>query len=206
MTKDIETYLADGCGRCSFFATPECKVNRWRAEIMELRRIVLATGLQEEMKWGGPCYTYNGANLIMVGALKANAMLSFFKGVLLADPEKILESPGEYSQSYRSISFTSPQQVTAMEETISAYIYEAIEAEKAGLKVDFKQKDELVYPEELLAKFAEDPQFEAAFEALTPGRKRGYVLHISQAKQSATRTSRIEKWVDQIMDGKGMHD
>ena len=206
MTKDVETYLSDGCMRCKFGGTPQCKVNTWRSELVRLRAIVLDCGLTEESKWGVPCYTYKSSNILIVSAFKEYASLSFFKGVLLQDEKELLHSSGENSQSARYFKFTSSKQIVDLEESIKAYIFEAVEVEKAGLKVDFKQKDELIYPEELLQKFKENTKLETAFEALTPGRKRGYILHFTQPKQSKTRVSRIEKCSDKIMSGLGYFD
>ena len=206
MTTDVDQYLLEGCGRCSLGGTPECKVHRWPGELRKLRSIALESGLTEESKWGVACYTLQGANVLMISAFKEFCSLSFFKGSLLHDAQKLLHTPGENSQASRLFKFTSLQQIDAIEDKVRAYIFEAIEVEKAGLKVEFKAKDELEYPEELLAKFVELPKLEAAFEALTPGRKRGYVLHFTQPKQSQTRVSRIEKCIPKIMEGKGFFD
>lgn len=206
MNPEVDTYLELGCGRCPLGGTPECKVHAWPRELNELRRIVLDCGLTEERKWGVPCYTFQGANVLIVAAFKGHAALSFFKGALLSDSHGLLEMPGADSQSGRWIKCTDYREILAKEGVLRSYIYEAIEVERAGLKVDFKAKHELVYPQELLEIFAANPEFAAAFEALTPGRKRGYILHFTQPKQSATRTSRIEKCMDRIMEGKGMQD
>lgn len=205
MNLQIDQYLIDGCMRCPLGATPECKINNWVEELKYLRSIVLDSELTEERKWGVPCYTYNGANVIMISALKDHAVLSFMKGVLLNDSQGILQKPGPNSQSDRILRFTSVDQIISLEETIKSYIQQSVENEKQGLKVEFKKNPEPI-PQELETKFNEDPSFKAAFEALTPGRQRGYILHFSQAKQSATRTSRIEKCLPKIMEGKGMQD
>lgn len=206
MTTDVDQYLLEGCGRCDKGGTPDCKVHLWPQELRKLRSIALECGLTEESKWGVPCYTFQGANVAIVSAFKEYASLSFFKGALLQDVHKVLHSPGENSQSARLFKFTSLQQIMEIEDIIKAYIFEAIEAEKAGLKVEFKAKDELEYPEELLTKFEEQPDLKVAFEALTPGRKRGYILYFTQPKQSQTRTNRIEKCIAKIMEGKGFFD
>lgn len=206
MNPEVDTYLELGCGRCVLGGTPDCKVHKWPRELAELRRIVLECGLTEERKWGVPCYTFQGANVLIVAAFKGYASLSFFKGVLLSDSHGLLAQASEESQSGRQVQFTDVREIMAKEQELRDYIYEAIEVERAGLKVDFKAKHELVYPEELLEVFAGNPDFEAAFEALTPGRKRGYILHFTQPKQSATRTSRIEKCIERILEGKGMQD
>ena len=178
----------------------------WNRELAALRSILLDTQLTETVKWNKPCYTYNGANLAILYSLKASAAVSFFKGALLTDPQKILIMPGENSQAGRWIKFESPEEVARLEPTLRSYIEEAIANEDGGLTIDFKAKHELVYPEELTRKLEENPELEAAFEALTPGRKRGYNLHFSGAKQSKTRSVRIEKHIERIMLGKGLHD
>ncbi len=206
MNPKVDEYLVQGCMRCELGGTPKCKVHNWTEELENLRSIVLDSGLLEDVKWGVPCYTLDGKNVLIVSAFKDYCSISFFKGVLLKDPEKILEKQGPNSQSDRSIRFTAIDQIHNQKSIIKTYIQEAIEVEKKGLKVDFKAKDELVYPEELISKFEELPALQKSFEALTPGRKRGYILHFTQPKQSATRISRIEKCIPKIMDGKGFHD
>lgn len=205
MNPDVDLYLIDGCGRCPLGGTPECKVNNWQEELKQLRRIVLECGLTEELKWKVPCYTFQKKNVLIVAAFKEYCSLSFFKGVLLKDTHSILEKPGENSQSDRLIKFTNVQEIIKMEAILKAYIFEAIEVEKAGLKVNFKKNSEPV-PEELQKKLDEIPALKNAFEALTPGRQRAYILHFSQPKQARTRLSRIEKCIPQILDGIGLHD
>jgi uncharacterized protein YdeI (YjbR/CyaY-like superfamily) len=179
----------------------------WQDELEQLRRIVLECGLTEEVKWGAPCFTADGGNVVILGVLNDLCCLSFFKGVLLTDPEGILLAPGENSRSGRLIPFTEVAQILEMEPVLKAYVREAAELERAGAKVDFaKDREDLSVPAELQARFDEDPAFRAAFEALTPGRRRGWILHFSGAKQSATRASRIAKAAPRILDGKGMHD
>ncbi len=185
----------------AFFA----KDGRWRDELAALRAILRACPVAEDFKWRSPVYTAHGGNVATVWGLKDTAVLSFFKGVLLKDPEGILVAPGENSRSVRMVKFTGLAEIAAMEAVLKDYIREAVENEKAGLKVDFP-KDDLDYPEELADRLDGDPDFRAAFEALTPGRQRGWVLHFSGAKQSATRASRIEKAAPRILAGKGMHD
>lgn len=178
---------------------------RWHDELAALREILLACPISEDFKWRSPVYTAHGGNIATVWGLKDNAALSFFKGVLLKDPENILVAPGENSRSVRMVKFTGLAEIAAMEAVLKDYIREAVANEKAGLKVDFP-KDDLDYPEELADRLDGDPEFRAAFEALTPGRRRGWVLHFSSAKQSATRTSRIDKAAPKILAGKGMQD
>ena len=182
------------------------KNKQWSQELEALRKIVLDCGLTEEVKWRVPCYTFEGHNIVFVGSFKDACTLSFVKGALLKDPKGILELPGPNTQSARLIKFTEAKQIVKMKSTLKAYIREAIEAEKAGLKVAFKKIDEHETPEELQAKFDEDPTFEKAFRALTPGRQRAYLLHFCGAKQSKTRTARIEKHAQRIFDGKGLND
>ncbi|WP_309385971.1 DUF1801 domain-containing protein [Cerasicoccus frondis] len=178
----------------------------WCAELTRLRAILLDCGLSEEFKWKQPCYSIDGGNVVILGSLKAACALSFFKGALLKDEERILGKPGENTQSARVIKFTSVAQIDEIESVLRAYIAEAIANEKQGLKVDFKESNRFEIPEELQAEFDVDPSFQSAWEKLTPGRQRAYVLHFSSAKQSATRTNRIEKMMPRIMDGYGMND
>lgn len=205
MNPKIDNYLAEGCGRCPLGGTPECKVHDWQEELVQLRRIVLDCGLTEALKWSVPCYTFQQKNILLVSAFKEFCALSFFKGVLLKDTEDILSKPGENSQSSRLLRFTNVQEVIAQEPIIKAYIHEAIEVEKAGLKVKFKKNPEPI-PEELQQKLDENPALKTAFEALTPGRQRGYILYFSGAKQSKTRAARVEKYTQKILEGKGFHD
>ncbi|MFK7923864.1 MAG: YdeI family protein [Bacteroidia bacterium] len=206
MDSAVDLYFVDGCGRCPLGGTPSCKVQTWTEPMKQLRLILLDCGLTETLKWGVPCYMFQGQNLLLLSAFNAYCSLSFFKGLLLQDAKGLLASPGENSQAVRLLKFTSSQEVIEMTPLIKAYIFEAIEIEKAGLKVDFKEKDELVLPEELLAKMDEHPELKIAFEALTPGRQRGYILNFTQPKQSKTRIARIEKWIPKILEGKGIHD
>lgn len=202
---DVEQYLLQGCMRCKFGGTPDCKVHRWTAELRLLRQIVLSTELTEEVKWGVPCYTLDGKNILIVSALKDYAMLSFFNGMLLADPEGLLEQPGPNSQADKLFRFTAEDQIRAREPYILACIQEAIALEKAGKRVEFRRTAEPM-PQELIDCLAQDPELKLAFEGLTPGRQRGYILHFSAAKQSATRAARIEKQRGRILLGLGMHD
>ncbi|WP_341227382.1 YdeI/OmpD-associated family protein [uncultured Arcticibacterium sp.] len=182
------------------------RIKNWQAELEKLRALLLECGLTEEYKWRVPCYTYGGANIVLFGNFKESCTLSFFKGVLLNDEKGILELPGENSQSVKMARFTSLQQIVDLEPTLKAYVFEAIEVEKAGIKIEKAKSKKLEFPEELLNKFEEDKAFKEAFEALTPGRQRAYNLHFTGAKQSATRTSRIEKYTDRIMNGIGIND
>ncbi|MFN0278323.1 MAG: YdeI/OmpD-associated family protein [Pyrinomonadaceae bacterium] len=206
MNSTVDAYLAAGCGRCPLGNTPDCKVHNWREELENLRSFVLDCGLTEEVKWGVPCYTFEGKNILIVAALKDYCAVSFFKGSLLKDLKGLLVSPGENSQAAKMFRFTDVRKILEMEPVVKAYIHEAVEVEKAGLKVPFKPISEHKIPEELQKKLDEDPAFSSAFNALTPGRQRGYIIHFSQPKQSKTREARIEKYMPQIFNGIGMHD
>ena len=205
MNPKVDKYLTDGCGRCPLGGTLDCKVNSWPEVLIELRRVVLECGLVEELKWGVPCYMFEGNNILLVSALKDYCVIGFFKGILLNDEHGMLTSPGPNSQAVRQFRFTDPKDVIKEEDIIKSYIYEAVEIEKAGLKVPFKKNPEPL-PDELQDKLDADPVFRSAFESLTPGRQRGYILHFSQAKRSETRVARIEKWTEKILNGEGIHD
>ena len=177
----------------------------WREETALLRSIILGCGLTEELKWGKPCYTFGGSNILVIQGFKDHCSLMFCKGALLKDPAGILKKPGENTQAARRIEFTAAKEITKLKSTVKAYIHEAIAAEKAGLEVDFKKEPEPI-PEELRRKWKETPGLKAAFEALTPGRRRAYILHFSAAKQSKTREARIDKHIQDILAGKGLND
>jgi uncharacterized protein YdeI (YjbR/CyaY-like superfamily) len=180
--------------------------SKWKPELEELRGIVLECGLKQEAKWGWPCFTLENKNIVLIHAFKEYCALMFFKGVLLKDAKKILVAPSENMQSTRQIRFTSIPQVVKMKPIIKAYINEAIEVEKSGLKVKLKKTSEFKMPEEFKSKLNEMPALEAAFHALTPGRQRGYLLHIGGAKRSETRAARVEKSIPSILQGKGLMD
>ncbi|MDA5111036.1 MULTISPECIES: YdeI/OmpD-associated family protein [Brevibacillus] len=182
------------------------KATKWKAEYETLRNIVLDCGLTEEFKWMHPCYTYEKKNVVLIHGFKEYCALLFHKGALLQDAHGILIRQTEHVQAARQIRFTNVEEIIEMEPILKAYIHEAIEVEKAGLKVDGSKKAELTIPEELQKKFAEMPALKTAFEALTPGRQRAYILYFSKPKQSKTRESRIEKYVQHILNGKGLHD
>jgi uncharacterized protein YdeI (YjbR/CyaY-like superfamily) len=178
---------------------------KWREELTKLREIVLGAGLTEELKWGKPCYAFEGSNLVILIGFKEYCGLLFCKGALLKDPKGILIKPGASTQAARQLRFTNVRDIVKMMPVLKAYVREAIAAEKAGLKVNFKTSPEPV-PEELQARLEKNAALKAAFKALTPGRQRGYILHFSAAKQSKTREARIEKWIPQILAGKGIND
>ena len=179
---------------------------QWRQELQKLRRILLDCQLTEELKWGKPCYAFDKRNMIVIFSLKEHCALLFFKGALLKDPNGILIKPGENTEAGRQIRFTSIREIVEMETVLKAYIQEAIEVERAGLEVKFKKITELKIPEEFQKKLDEVPALKTAFDALTPGRQRGYIFYFSAPKQSKTRESRVEKCMQQILDGRGLND
>ena len=178
----------------------------WQSEMKVLRQLLLECGLTEEFKWRAPCYSFQGNNVVLIGSFKTFCTLSFFKGVLLQDTANLLVKPGENSQSVRFFKFTSLHEITDQKSIIKNYIFEAIEIEKAGLKVNLKSNSELELVPELLNTLATNPSLKKAFEALTPGRQRGYNLYISSSKNPKTRQTRIEKYIPRILDGKGIND
>ncbi len=182
------------------------RAKKWQDEMTILRKICLDCGLTEEFKWMHPCYTFRDKNIVLIHDFKDYCALLFHKGALLKDSENILTQQTENVQAARQLRFTSTEEIIALEATIKTFIFEAIEVEKAGLEVKMKKTSEFNMPEELLLKFEEDPNFKKAFEALTPGRQRGYLLFFSQAKQSKTREARIEKNIEKIYKGEGLND
>lgn len=206
MALAADTFFTNGCGRCPLGGTPDCKVHAWTQPLMRLRHLLLDAGLTETLKWGVACYTHQGKNVVLLGAFKDACMISFLKGALLHDQERILELPGEHSNAGRIIRFRSAQEVAAVEVTLRAYIQEAIVIEEQGLKVPSKSVDQYPMPEELIEKFADISGLESAFRALTPGRQKGYLIFFSQPKQSATRHARILKCTAKIFEGKGLND
>lgn len=182
------------------------KDSKWQDEYKLLRTIILDTGLTEELKWGKPCYTVNGNNVVLIHGFKEYCALLFHKGVLLNDAENILVQQTKNVQSARQIRFTDAEQINEMAAIIRAYIFEAVEVEKAGLEVPMKKTSEFEMAEEFKEKLDGIPELKEAFEALTPGRQRGYLLHFSGAKQSKTRASRVEKCIPDILEGKGLND
>ena len=179
---------------------------KWQPEIKQLRLLLLDCGLTEEFKWRNPCYTFQGNNVVLIGGFKEYCTLSFFKGTLLQDSNGVLSKPGENSQAVRFFKFTNLEQIIEQQSIIKAYIYEAIEIEKSGLKVIFKSNKELELVEELQVALDKNPALKTAFQALTPGRQRAYNLYFSAPKQSKTRETRIEKYTPRILNGKGIND
>lgn len=192
MTPKVDSYLS------------RCK--KWREETEKLRIILLDCHLIEELKWGKPCYAFDKRNIVLIQGFKDYIALLFFKGALLKDADGILNRLGENTQAGRQIRFTNVQQIIEKGLIVKAYILEAIEVEKAGLKVTLKENSELIFPEEFQSKLDEDAALKGAFDALTPGRQKGYYLFFSQPKRAKTRESRVEKSIHQILRGKGLND
>lgn len=182
------------------------RTGKWQKETATLRRIVLGCQLTEELKWGKPCYTFQNNNVVLIHGFKEYCALLFFKGALLKDAQGILIQQTENVQAARQIRFTGVREIIELEPILKAYIHEAIEAEKAGLMVNYKKTSAFAVPEELQKKFDESPAFKTAFEALTQGRQRAYILHFTAPKQARTRESRVEKCMPQILNGKGLND
>ena len=182
------------------------KEKKWQKEIEKLRTIILDCQLTEELKWGVPCYTFQKSNIVLIHVFKEYCAILFVKGALLKDAKGILITQTENVQAARQIRFTNVQEIVEMETILKAYIYEAIEVEKAGLKVNYKKATEFSIPDEFQNKLDENPTLETAFYALTPGRQRAYLLYFSAPKQSKTRESRVEKCTQQILNGKGLND
>ncbi len=182
------------------------KTEQWQTEFEKLRTIALKTELTEDLKWGCPCYTYEGKNIFLIHGFKEYCALLFFKGALMKDAENILIQQTENVQAARQVRFTNLQQIIDLEHVLNDYIFEAVEIEESGAKVEMKKIHEFNIPEEFAQKLNENPELQKAFEALTPGRQRAYLLYFSSAKQSKTRISRIEKYIPEILNGKGLND
>ena len=182
------------------------KDTKWQKEYEKLRMIILDCGLIEELKWGCPCYTFENTNIVLIHGFKEYCALLFFKGALLNDPNGILIQQTKNVQSARQIRFTNVQEIVKMEKILKAYVYEAIEVERAGLKVKLKKTSEFKMPEEFQKKLNKNKALRTAFEKLTPGRQRAYIFYFSQARQSRTREERVEKYTKQILNGKGLND
>jgi uncharacterized protein YdeI (YjbR/CyaY-like superfamily) len=182
------------------------KATKWKDEMKAMRKIALDCHLEEDIKWGKPCYSHNGSNIVIIQNFKEYCALLFFKGFALKDPKGILQKTGENTNVGRQVRFDDAKHVAQLASTVSAYIYEAIEAEEKGIKADVPKPGTPDYPEELQHAFKKKPALKRAFEALTPGRQRAYLIHFSGAKQAQTREARIEKCTQQILDGKGMNE
>ena len=182
------------------------KEKKWQEELEKLRMIILDCQLTEELKWGVPCYTFQKSNIVLIHVFKEYCAILFVKGALLKDARGILITQTENVQAARQIRFTNVREIVEMETILKAYIYEAIEVEKAGLKVNYKKATEFSIPDEFQNKLDENPALKTAFGALTPGRQRAYLLYFSASKQSKTREARVEKYMQQILNGKGLND
>ena len=179
---------------------------RWREELNKLRAILLDSELTEEFKWYQPCYTFQGKNIVILHGLKESCALGFFKGALLKDVHGVLTAPGPNTQAGRWIKFTSVREIAEMKSALKAYVREAIEVEKNGLKLKLRKTSDLKFPEEFQTMLDEFPELKAAFKGLTPGRQRAYIFHFSAPKQSKTRESRVQKYMPHILKGKGLLD
>ena len=182
------------------------KAEKWQEEFEKLRTTALDCGLTEELKWGCPCYTFEKRNIVLIHGFKEYCALLFFKGALLNDAKRILVQQTENVQAARQIRFTNVREIVKMKKILAAYVHEAIEVERAGLKVNLKKTTEFIVPEEFQNKLDESPALKKAFKALTPGRQRAYILYFSAPKQSKTRESRVEKCRQQILNGRGLND
>lgn len=201
----FESYIKDGCGRCERFQTPACKVHQWTAVLEALRALALASGLVEEMKWGFPCYTLEGKNVLMVVAFKEHCALQFFKGAALDDPDALLVPPGPNSQAVRLLKVRSVAEVKKHQAAARRFIAAAIALERAGGTVAPRAEAEPV-PDELARRLAADPKLRRAFAALTPGRQRSHILHVGGAKQPATRERRVDACAEAILAGRGFNE
>jgi uncharacterized protein YdeI (YjbR/CyaY-like superfamily) len=179
---------------------------KWRAELTQLRAVLLETGLTEELKWGQPCYALDGKNVALIHAFKDYCAMLFFKGALLKDPKRILIQQTKNVQAARQVRFTNVNQVTRLKKTLQAYLRQAIDVERAGLRVKLKRTEDHELPAELAAKLASNAKLRAAFAALTPGRQRGYIFHVAQAKLASTRAARVAKHAPRILKGLGLND
>lgn len=202
---DVDSYLADGCGRCTHYRTPGCKVHLWTGPLVALRALVLESGLSESLKWGSPCYDLEGHNVLMLVAMRDRCAVSFIQGALLPDPEGLLSRSGPNVQAARELRFTTAEEVHARRDDLRRFVDAAIALRRQGAKVTFAPAPEPV-PEELGEVLDADPARRAAFEALTPGRRRSFVLYVSGAKRRQTRTARAEACLPKILAGKGFHD
>ncbi|MCR9166562.1 MAG: YdeI/OmpD-associated family protein [Nannocystaceae bacterium] len=201
----IEDYFDKGCGRCDRFDTPDCSARRWADGLSELRRICLQSGLEEAVKWGHPCYMHAERNIAILGAFRSEFRLSFFRAALMKDPQGLLEKPGPNTAHAESLRFTDAKRVLELEPTIHAYLREAMDYAEAGIDPP-KAKSNLVLPDALVDALTADPELAEAFERLTPGRKKSYVLHVSAAKKEATRVARVAKARPKILAGKGNNE
>lgn len=202
----VDPYFIHGCGRCERFDTPECSAIVRKDILVALRELILQSELSETLKWKVPCYTFQDKNILMMGAFKDFCSINFVKGSLMNDPQNLLEKVGENTQGARWIRFRTFDEFETKAPYINDYIKEAIAVELSGKKIPKKKVEDYDVPEELTQQFKKNPELEKAFNALTPGRQKGYLLFFASAKQSKTRYSRIEKYTPQIMKGKGYNE
>lgn len=205
MITEIEDYFSKGCGRCARFDTPDCVTREWAQGLADLRQICLDAGLTEAVKWGHPCYMHAGRNIALIGALRGDFRLNFFNAALLKDPDGVLEKQGPNTQNPDSVKFADNAQPARLAATITAYLKEAMDYAAAGTRPE-KKAAEFDMPEELLEALDCDAELAEAFAALTPGRQRSYAINLNAAKASATRVSRIAKFRDRILAGKGANE
>jgi uncharacterized protein YdeI (YjbR/CyaY-like superfamily) len=204
-TESVDAFLRDGCGRCAHYKSPQCKVRQWPEILRALRELVLSSGLHEEMKWGSPCYTLNGKNVVMIAAQRKNCALSFCQGAFLADTEGLLEAPGPNSRWVRYLKFQTLDDLFLKREATLAFLAQAIALESSGVKLQPAAAEDPV-PDELAQRLLADPHLQRAFHALTPGRKRSHILYIGGAKQAETRRKRVERCVERILQGMGFNE
>jgi len=205
MITNIEDFFAKGCGRCDRFDTPDCSTKKWNSGLIALRRICLDQGLVETVKWGHPCYMHANRNLVLIGSIRGDFRLIFFNAALMKDPKQVMEKQGENTRHPDMIRFTDNALVLEMKAVIDSYLKEAMSYAEAGIKPE-KEKSEIEFPEELEEALESDPELSEAFNKLTPGRQKSYVINLSSAKKSETRVARIEKFRDKIFAGKGAQE
>jgi uncharacterized protein YdeI (YjbR/CyaY-like superfamily) len=202
---DIEDFFTKGCGRCERFDTPDCVTRQWEPALLALRRICRDAGLAETVKWGHPCYMHGGRNVVLIGALRGDVRLNFFHAALMADPEGVLERQGPNTRHPDSMKFTANAQVTEREAVIRAYLAEAMRYAEEGI-LPPKEEHDLELPDELVEALAGDPELSEAWDALTPGRRRSYVIHLGSAKTTETRVARIGRSREKILSGRGANE
>lgn len=205
MITHSDDYFAQGCGRCERFSTPDCSTRRWAQGLAELRRDCLESGLQETAKWGHPCYTHSGRNIAIIGAFRGDFRLSFFNAALMKDEDSVLERQGPNTRYRDAIRFLDNKDVARRATIVKTYLREAMGYAEAGLKPP-RETGAIELPEELGEALDADPELAEAFRSLTPGRQRGYVIHLRSAKASATRTARVERLRPKILAGKGVNE
>jgi uncharacterized protein YdeI (YjbR/CyaY-like superfamily) len=201
----VESYLSEGCGRCARFRTPSCKVHAWAETLVALRALLRATELDETMKWGAPCYTLGGKNVVLLGAFNDACVLSFFKGALLRDERGLLSVPGPNARIGRTLRFAGADEVRSLRAEILGFVAQAIALERAGVKIPRGQVEEPL-PAALAGRLAEDEALRRAFEALTPGRRRSHALYVGAAKGAETQVRRVERCVGAILAGRGFQE